>query len=283
MLSVLYGLMKGAYNLKVRHIPLSFPALPSAFDGFRLIHISDLHTGSFPSVQPVRDAVQLINQQEADLVCFTGDLVNYQTSEADPFLEALQQIQARYGIYAIRGNHDYGNYKTWPDMEAWQANNAAMVSTYQQLGWHLLRNEWRFIRKGDASIPVIGVDNWSSLKRFTNYGNLATASENLPADTFQLLLSHDPTHWSKEVVHHYPDIDLTLSGHTHGMQMGIDFTRFKASPARMIYKHWAGLYRKAHQYLYVNRGLGFFGFPARFGVYPEITVIELRQGESTWN
>lgn len=278
MLSVLYGLMKGAYNLKVRHIPLSFPTLPAAFDGFRLIHISDLHTGSFPSVQPVRDAVQLINQQKADVVCFTGDLVNYQTAEADPFLEALQQIQARHGVYVIRGNHDYGNYKTWPDREAWQANNAAMVSTYQQLGWHLLRNEWRFIRKEGASIPIIGVDNWSSLKRFTNYGNLAAASADLPAGTFQLLLSHDPTHWSKEVVHRYPDIDLTLSGHTHGMQMGIDFTRFKASPARMIYKHWAGLYRKAHQYLYVNRGLGFFGFPVRFGVYPEITVIELRQG-----
>lgn len=283
MLSVLYGLMKGAFNLKVKHVTLNFPVLPTEFEGFRILQISDFHAGSFQSIQPVEEAVQLINRQEPDAIVFTGDLVNYQTAEAEPFLEALQQIKARKGVYAILGNHDYGNYRTWASKDEWQANLDAMTATHEFLGWQLLRNEWCLMKEGDATIPIIGVDNWSSLKRFTNYGNLSKACKGLPANTFKILLSHDPTHWRSEVLRDYPDIDLTLSGHTHGMQMGIDFAGFKASPARMIYKHWAGLYRQGHQYLYVNRGLGFFGFPARFGVYPEITVMELRRGQQYLN
>lgn len=280
MLSVLYGLMKGAFNLKVKHVTLHFQNLPKAFDGFRILHFSDLHTGSFQTLQPVEEAVQLINQQGADVVFFTGDLVNYETAEADPFLPILGKITAPHGVYAILGNHDYGNYKTWPSAQAWEANLAAMTTTYQNLGWHLLRNERQALTLGDETIPVLGVDNWSSLKRFINYGNLSKTAEGVPKDSFQILLSHDPTHWSQEVVQEFPQVDLTLSGHTHGMQMGMDFARFKASPARMIYKHWAGLYRKGSQYLYVNRGLGFFGFPARLGVYPEVTVLELLKGGS---
>lgn len=275
MLSVLYGLMKGAFNLKVKRVTLNFQNLPEAFNGFRVLHISDLHAGSFQTPQPIEEAVQLINQQGADVVFFTGDLVNYETAEAEPYLPILSKIQAPHGVYAILGNHDYGNYKTWPSADAWQDNLDSMTDTYHKLGWKLLRNEWHALTRNGESIPVLGVDNWSSLKRFINYGNLSKTVQGVPQSPFQILLSHDPTHWSQEVVRYFPQIDLTLSGHTHGMQVGMDFSRFKASPARMIYKHWAGLYRKGSQYLYVNRGLGFFGFPARLGVYPEITVLEL--------
>ena len=277
MLSVLYGLMKGAFNLKVKEVSLGFRRLPEAFHGFRILHISDLHLGSFQTIQPVDEAVKLINQQGADAVFFTGDLVNYETSEVAPYLPILSRIQAPHGVYAILGNHDYGNYKTWLTRDAWQANLDDLRQVYEDLGWTLLRNESGALTQGGKTIPVIGVDNWSALKRFINYGDLRQAIEGVSQDAFQILLSHDPTHWSQEVVWAYPQIDLTLSGHTHGMQLGMDFTRFKASPARMIYKHWAGLYRKGSQYLYVNRGLGFFGFPARLGVYPEITVIELEK------
>lgn len=272
---MLYGIMKGAYNFKVKRLKLDFQHLPRAFDNFKIIHISDLHLGSFSSREPLDEAIELINHQKPDVIFFTGDLVNYDTREAEPYLDALKQIQARKGIYSILGNHDYGNYKEWRDKKAWEANLEAMSATHKKLGWHLLRNTHTFINQQGESLTVIGVDNWSSLKRFKNYGNLPLAYQGAEDQSFKILLSHDPTHWNKVVTQDYQNIDLTLSGHTHGMQFGMDFKRFKMSPARMIYKHWAGLYHKGDQYLYVNRGLGFFGFPARLGVYPEITVLEL--------
>ncbi len=272
---MIYGAMKGAYNYKVKRIRLDFDHLPKAFEHFKIVHISDFHLGSFLSIKPLQEAVELINKQKPDAIFFTGDLVNYETEEVKPYLETLNRIQADQGIYSILGNHDYGNYREWDNDEEWENNLNSMIDVHKQLGWHLLRNTNTILEKEGDSIALMGVDNWSAFKRFYSYGDLAKAYQGLGGYPFKMLLSHDPTHWNKVVIKDYSDIDLTFSGHTHGMQFGFDFTKFKMSPAKMVYKHWAGLYHKRNQYLYVNRGLGFFGFPARIGVYPEITVLEL--------
>ncbi len=278
LFSMLYGMIKGAYNYKVKRVRLNFKHLPPAFDNFKIVHISDIHLGSFQSNEPLQQAIELINKQQADAVFFTGDLVNYDSEETSSFMKDLSRIHAKAGVYSILGNHDYGNYKNWKSQKDWQNNLDKMVSVQKELGWHLLRNTNTRIWQNGDSLALIGVDNWSSLKRFKNYGNLEEAYEGVENQAFKILLSHDPTHWNQVVIQDYPQIDLTLSGHTHGMQFGFDFenfARFRMSPAKMLYKHWAGLYHKGDQYLYVNRGLGFFGFPARIGVYPEITVLEL--------
>lgn len=275
---MLYGMIKGAYNYKIKRLRLNFKHLPAAFDNFKIVHISDIHLGSFQSKGPLQEAIELINKQKPDVILFTGDLVNYDTKEAIPYLEDLKRLKAKSGIYSILGNHDYGNYKEWETEEDWQNNLEAMTSVHHQLGWQLLRNTNTVIEENGDALALIGVDNWSSLKRFKNYGNLDEAYKGAADQPFKILLSHDPTHWNKVVTQDYQQIDLTLSGHTHGMQFGFDFekfARFRMSPAKMLYKHWAGLYHKGDQYLYVNRGLGFFGFPLRIGVHPEITVLEL--------
>lgn len=275
---MIYGAMKGAYDFKVRKLRLNFKHLPKNFHNLKIVQLSDLHAGGFKTEDPVQEIVELVNQQNPDLVVFTGDLVNYRASEAKPFADVLNKIQAPMGVFSILGNHDYGHYAEWKSEADMQENFEQMLAMHEKLGWQLLRNEHYVLKQQDEALTLIGVENWSSFKRFPNYGNLEKALKSSDDSGFKILLSHDPTHWNKAVIKDHPDIDLTLSGHTHGMQFGFETKRIKISPAKMMYKRWAGLYNKGHQYLYVNRGLGFFGFPARVGVLPEITVIELGRG-----
>jgi len=273
----IYGMVRGAYNYQVKRVTLKFPHLPKAFDGFKVLQISDLHTGSFNSPEPLKKAVALINNQAADLVFFTGDLVNNIAPEALPHIPVLSQIKSRNGVYSILGNHDYGDYVNWGSREEKIANLNHLKQNHQQLGWRLLLNEHVLIQKDGEQFAVLGVENWSTRLHFPKYGNLSKAYAGAEQIPFKILLSHDPSHWDGEVNPHYPDIDLTLSGHTHGMQFGVNIPGFKWSPVQYVYKQWAGLYQKGRQYLYVNTGLGFLGYPGRVGFLPEITVFELKQ------
>jgi len=272
----IYGMVRGAYNYQVKKVVLKFPNLPPAFNGYRALQISDLHTGSFTSSEPLKKAVALINKQNADLVFFTGDLVNNIATEVLPYIDVLKNITARDGLFSIFGNHDYGDYVNWENQEAKVNNLKHLSEAHQKIGWRLLLNEHVTISKENAQIAILGVENWSTRLHFPKYGNLAKAYSGSEKTPFKVLLSHDPSHWDGEINKLYPDIDLTLSGHTHGMQFGINIPGFKWSPVQYVYKQWAGLYQKGSQYLYVNPGLGFLGYPGRVGFLPEITVFEFR-------
>ncbi|KAA5548418.1 metallophosphoesterase [Adhaeribacter rhizoryzae] len=277
LVAFVYGMVRGAYNYQVKKVTLRLPDLPLAFQGYRAIQISDLHTGSFTSTKPLHKAVALINKQQADLVFFTGDLVNNVATEVLPHIDALKNISARDGKFSVLGNHDYGDYVSWPTREAKIQNLNRLKDAHRQIGWKLLLNEHAVIQKGPDQLAIIGIENWSTRLHFPKYGNLPVAyvgTENIP---FKILLSHDPSHWDGEVNTRFPDIHLTLSGHTHGMQFGVNIAGFKWSPVQYVYKQWAGLYKKGSQYLYVNTGLGFLGYPGRVGFLPEITVFEFQR------
>ncbi len=276
--SMIYGMAFNPYNYKVRNLRLILPDLPGSFDGFRIVQISDIHTGSFLSTDPLARAVNIINEQNPDVVFFTGDLVNYNHEEALIFIDILKKIEAKHGVISIFGNHDYGDYYKWKNLEAKENDIQELRKIHSQLGWNLLWDEHLYIERAGEKIGVIGVQNCSS-HGFSNYGNLEKATKNISYTPVNILLSHDPSHWRKEVIKKYPDINLTLSGHTHGMQFGVEIPGFKWSPIQYIYKEWAGLYQEKNQYLYVNRGLGFIGYPGRVGILPEITVIELKKKE----
>jgi hypothetical protein len=270
------GMVKWAHDFRVRKVNLNFPDLPWPFEGMRIVQISDLHLGSWASVDPIEEAAGIINDLDADLVLFTGDLVNYSTSEAIRFKEALESIQARHGVYAILGNHDYGDYVNWPSAEEKSENLTSLYSFFEEIGWKLLRNANDVIEIEGEKLALIGVENWSANPRFPKLGNLSKAMQGVADAPVKILLSHDPTHWEKEVSLKYPEIDLTLSGHTHGFQFGVELKHFRWSFAQYIYKYWAGLYQNENsekpQYLYVNRGLGMIGYPGRVGILPEITL-----------
>jgi len=282
------GMTSWAYNFKVKKEVIHLVNLPEAFDGLRIVQISDMHLGSWTSTKSMQRAVKMINELNPDLVFFTGDLVSFQTNEAYPFENQLKKIKSKYGVFSVLGNHDYGDYSRWDSPEAKTINFNNLIDFQKRIGWTLLNNQNFLIyppgvdtlNKKDA-IAIIGVENWSSHTRFKKNGNLGKAlsgTENVP---FKLLLSHDPTHWEKQVCSKYKDIDITFSGHTHGMQMGIEFWGIKWSPAQWMYKYWAGLYSSEScnkkQYLYVNRGLGNIAYPGRVGMPPEITLIELKK------
>ncbi|MFB9863636.1 metallophosphoesterase [Rufibacter immobilis] len=276
--TLIWGMVKGAYSYQVKRVTLRFPNLPAAFDGFRLLQITDMHSGSFHSGEPLEEAVALINKQAADVVVFTGDIVNNVASEVEPYVPTLAKIKAPGGVYSILGNHDYGDYVEWPSRDAKIHNLNTLKEHHRRAGWDLLLNEHRVLERNGQRIALLGVENWSTRMNFPRYGSLSRAyagTEELP---FKVLLSHDPSHWDGEVNTHYQDIDLTLSGHTHGMQFGVNIPGFKWSPVQYVYKQWAGLYRKGRQYLYVNVGLGFLGYHGRVGFLPEITVFEFRRG-----
>ena len=277
----LIGIIKWANDFRIRNVDLSFENLPKKFHGLRIVQISDLHLGSWASTRPMEEVSEMIQDLSPDLVVFTGDLVNFSTAEAYRFREILKRIQAPHGVYAILGNHDYGDYVTWPDETGWQKNLDDLYRFYEQIGWKLLNNENILLSKGEDELAVIGVENWSANSRFRSNGNLGKALTGIEDVPFKLLLSHDPTHWEVEVSNKYPGIDLTLSGHTHGFQFGVEFRNFKWSLAQYVYKYWAGLYSNIssgrEQYLYVNRGLGMVGYPGRVGILPEITVITLEK------
>jgi uncharacterized protein len=273
------GMVKWAHDFRVRHVDLNLNRLPWSFKGLRIVQISDLHLGSWASVDPIEEAVGIINELDPDIVLFTGDLVNYSTNEAYRFRETLKKIQSRHGVYAILGNHDYGDYVNWPSGMDKAANMTAMYRFFDEIGWHLLRNENRIIEIEGEKLALIGVENWSANPRFPKLGNLAKAIAGTEDAPVKILMSHDPTHWEKEVSKKFPEIDLTLSGHTHGFQFGVELKNFRWSFAQYVYKYWAGLYSTVNpektQYLYVNRGLGMIGYPGRIGILPEITLFRL--------
>lgn len=272
--SLLYGIVKGKYNFKVRKLKLNFSNLPKSFDGFKIVQISDVHLGSFDSIEAIEDAVQMINRQDADVILFTGDLVNNDSREAIPFISELKKLKAKRGVYSILGNHDYGDYKTWNSEEEKEENNQLLHDFQDQMNFKLLKNENVIFEKDGESIGLYGVENWGH-KPFPQRADLDKAIQGAEEVPFKILMTHDPTHWVKKVIPYPTLFDITFSGHTHGMQMGIDIPGFKWSPVKYIYPYWAGLYKESEKYLYVNRGFGFVAFPGRAGIWPEITVVEL--------
>ena len=272
--SMLFGITKGKYNFKINKVKLALENLPEAFNGFKLVHVSDIHSGSFDDKDAVIKGIQMINDQGADAILFTGDLVNNDSNEILPFIEDFKKLKADYGIYSILGNHDYGDYKSWNSEKDKQDNMQLLYAHQKEMGFRLLNNDNATIERDGEFIGIYGVENWGN-PPFPQRGDLDQAlkgAEDLP---FKILMSHDPTHWDKKVLEHPTHFDLTLSGHTHGMQFGVEIPGFKWSPIKYIYPQWAGLYKQASQLLYVNRGFGFLGFPGRVGIWPEITVIEL--------
>ncbi|WP_299312363.1 metallophosphoesterase [uncultured Aquimarina sp.] len=275
---LVHGIFRGKYNFKVISHVLYFEDLPSAFDGFRLTQISDIHSGSFDEVAKIEYAVDLINEQKSDLLVFTGDIVNTMASEMDDWIDVFKGLDTPfYGKYSILGNHDYGEYVTWNTEEEKDANFEAIKEVHSKIDFRLLLNENTFVEKDGERIAIVGVENWGH--NFKKAGDLTKASTGISKEDFKILLSHDPSHWEYEVKKHEDHYHLTLSGHTHGFQFGIEIPGFlKWSPVQYVYKQWAGMYNEMGRYLNVNRGFGFHAFPGRVGIWPEITVIELRKG-----
>ncbi|MFT3793539.1 metallophosphoesterase [Flavobacterium sp.] len=278
-LSLIYGMTIGKYNYKVMRQQVFFPDLPDAFDGFKLTQISDVHSGSFDNPDKINHAIDLINEQDSDLILFTGDIVNVHAKEMHPWIEAFNRIRPHaFGKYSVLGNHDYGEYVEWPSQKEKAENFAAIKDLHRQIDFKLMLNEHAFLQKGNDKIALVGVENWG--RNFKQAGDLRKASEGLQKEDFKILMSHDPSHWEEQVKRHEKNFHLTLSGHTHGLQFGIEIPGFfKWSPAQYIYKQWAGLYEEFGRYVYVNRGFGFHAYPGRVGIMPEITVIELKKGE----
>jgi predicted MPP superfamily phosphohydrolase len=278
-LSLIYGIFEGRYNYKVIKQAIHFPDLPDSFDGFTITQISDVHSGSFDNPEKINYAIDLVNEQNSDLILFTGDIVNTHAKEMHPWIETFNRIKKhKYGKYSVLGNHDYGEYVTWPTQIDKEENFNAIKNLYGQIGFTLLLNEHTFIEKGNDKIALIGVENWG--KNFKQAGDLKKASQHLSKEDFKILMSHDPSHWDEVVQHDDKHIHLTLSGHTHGMQFGIEIPGyFKWSLAQYVYKQWAGLYENLGRYVYVNRGFGFHAYPGRVGIMPEITVIQLIKGK----
>ncbi len=272
--TLLYG-FGNKYNYQVRKIKLRFPNLPASFRGLKLVQISDIHSGSFQDKQAVAHGIDLVMQQKADLVLFTGDLVNDRASEMDEYKALFSRIKAPMGVYSTLGNHDYGDYVSWPSDAAKKANLEQLKQVHADMGWRLLMNEHVLLEKGGERIALLGIENWGAKGRFPKYGKMTQAYPGTETVPFKILMSHDPSHWDAEVKLKYPAIDLMLAGHTHGMQFGLENPYFKWSPVQWMYKEWAGLYEDGKQKLYVNRGFGFIGYPGRVGILPEITVIEL--------
>lgn len=279
-LSIIYGILEGKYNFKVIKQTVFFPDLPDAFDGFKITQISDVHSGSFDNPEKINYAIDLINAQEADMILFTGDIVNTHAKEMHPWLETFNRIKDyKYGKFSVLGNHDYGEYVTWHSEKEKDENFQEIKRLYGQIGFKLMLNEHTYIQKGDDKIALIGVENWGV--NFKKAGDLNKASENVHQDDFKVLMSHDPSHWEAEIKNHPKNFHLTFAGHTHGMQFGIEIPGyFKWSLAQYIYKQWAGLYENVGRYVYVNRGFGFHAYPGRVGIMPEITVIELKKGRN---
>lgn len=272
--TLLYG-FSNKYKYQVKKLTLAFENLPKAFEGMKIVHISDIHSGSFQNKAAVNHGVDLILQQQPDLILFTGDLVNDRAEEMQDYIDVFNRLTAPMGVYSSLGNHDYGDYVSWPSEQAKTENLERLKQVHTQLGWRLLMNEHVLFEKGGEQIALLGIENWGAKGRFPKYGKMKEAYPGTEKIPFKMLLSHDPSHWDAEVKTQYSDINLMFSGHTHGMQFGLENPYFKWSPVQWMYKQWAGLYEEGNQKLYVNRGYGFIGYPGRVGILPEITVIEL--------
>lgn len=267
------GMILGPHRYKIHEVTIAINKLPVAFENFKIVQISDIHSGSFYNKKGVQKGVNLVNAQEADVVFFTGDLVNDDATEMKPFQAIFSQIDAPHGVFSILGNHDYGDYVQWPSKEAKAQNLENLKTVHSDMGWRLLLDEHVYLEKESEKIALIGVQNWG--KGFHQVGDLKKAYAGID-DSVKLLLSHDPTHWDEEVTKSYSDIQVTFSGHTHGAQMGFEIGKYRWSPIQLRYKKWAGLYETGDQKLYINRGFGFLGYPGRLGIWPEISVIRLK-------
>jgi len=277
---VIVGFINGIgnrYRYQVKRVKVKFPNLPAAFRGLKIVQLSDIHAGSFDNPEAVSKGIQMALDLKPDIVFFTGDLVNDRSSEMGEYQKIFARLKAPMGVYSILGNHDYGDYVSWPSEEAKVANLNMLKKIHADMGWRLMMNEHLILERGEDKIALLGIENWGAKAHFPKYGSMKNAYEGLAEKNiqFKILLSHDPSHWTNQVRTEYPDIDLTLSGHTHGMQFGVEIPWLKWSPVQYIYKYWAGLYNEGKQYLYVNRGFGFLGYQGRFGIMPEITLLEL--------
>ena len=271
------GMFKWVYQFMVAEQKIKISSIPSGLKGFKIVQISDMHLGSWTNPKPLEQAVEMINAMNADIVVFTGDLVNFSTREAYKFEETLSKVRAKKGVFTVLGNHDYGDYIKWPNSKAKKQNMSDLFAFYNRIGWKLLNNTNVIFETANGSLALVGVENWGANPRFPKHGDLQKALKGTNKADVKVLLSHDPSHWDKVVIPEDYNINLTLAGHTHGFQFGYEGKNIKWSPAKWMYKHWAGLYTdtKSGNYLYVNRGIGSIGYPGRIGILPEITLIEL--------
>jgi predicted MPP superfamily phosphohydrolase len=272
--SLLYG-FGNKYKYQLVHKKVTIKNLPESFKGFKIIHISDIHSGSLKEIDAVQKGIDLIQKQKPDLILFTGDLVNDRATEMNELSSVFGQLTAPKGVYSILGNHDYGDYVQWPSKQAKEENLTALKEVHAAMGWRLLMNEHVTIQHNGEQIKLVGIENWGAKARFPKYGQMDKAMDGVDPNEVIILMSHDPSHWEAQVISAYPQVDLMLSGHTHGMQFGLENPYFKWSPVQWVYKQWAGLYQQGNQKLYVNRGFGFLGYPGRVGIMPEITLLEL--------
>ena len=272
-----YGVISGAHDYRVRRVTVKLPNLPKSFDGIRIGQLSDIHSGSFFNKTAVKGGVEMFLKEKPDVIFFTGDLVNNETTEVNEYINIFNKLKAPLGVYSVTGNHDYGDYNPKREDRRWkQENFNALVAAHKQMGYDILLNENRRIKQGSDEIAIIGIENWGA-GRFSKYGKLDQAYRGSEDAPIKLLLSHDPSHWDAQVRPNYADIDMAFAGHTHGFQFGVEIGNFKWSPSQYVYKQWAGLYQEGSQYLYVNRGFGYLGYPGRIGMPPELTIIELKR------
>jgi len=271
-----YAMWRGKYHYKVHRETLYFDDLPAAFDEFTITQVSDIHSGSFDSIDGVKRGIDLAIAQKSDLFVFTGDLVNNAAFEIEPYMEYFRQIKAPFGQFSILGNHDYGDYIHWESEAEKAANLQQLKVNHWAMDYKLMLDENVTLEKGGEKISLIGVQNWGS--GFIKIGDLDKALKGVDPKNFKILLSHDPTHWEEIVKKHPANIHLTLAGHTHGAQFGIEAAGLRWSPVQYRYPHWAGLAKYQNRYLYINRGFGFLAFSGRLGIWPEITVLTLKRG-----
>jgi uncharacterized protein len=271
-----YGILSGAHDYRVRRLTVKLPNLPKSFDGITVGHVSDIHTGSFFNKTAVKGGVELVMKEKPDLIFFTGDLVNNQSKEVEDYVNIFNKLKAPFGVYSVTGNHDYGDYHRWSSIDEKQGNFRDLMEAHRLMDFKLLMNENHLIEQGGEKLAILGNENWGA-GRFSKYGKLHKAYQGTDDAAVKLLLSHDPSHWDAEVRKLYPDIDVMFSGHTHGFQFGVEIGNFKWSPSQYAYKQWAGLYQEGPQYLYVNRGFGYLGYPGRIGMPPELTIMELKR------
>ena len=274
--TMVYGVISGAHDYRIRRQTIKLPNLPSSFEGIKIAQLSDIHSGSFFNKTAVRGGVEMVLGEKPDLIFFTGDLVNNEASEVKEYIDVFGKLKAPLGVYSITGNHDYGDYHRWPSPDAKRKNFKDLIEAHRLLGFDLLMNTNRRVELDGDHISIIGIENWGG-RGFTKYGKLEQGYRGAEDAAVKLLLSHDPSHWDAQVRPLYNDIDVMFAGHTHGFQFGVELGSFKWSPSQYAYKQWAGLYQENNQYLYVNRGFGYIGYPGRIGMPPEITVFELKR------
>jgi uncharacterized protein len=275
-LTMSYGILSGAHDYRIRRKTIYFPNLPKEFDGVQIGQLSDIHSGSFFNKTAVKGGVEMLLGEKPDLIFFTGDLVNNEAEEVKEYISIFNKLKAPLGVYSTLGNHDYGDYKNWSSEAAKQSNLEDLKAAHKELGWRLMMNENLPVKVDGEQIGILGIENWGA-GRFAKYGKMDLAHQGSEEYPFKILLSHDPSHWDAQVRPNYADVDLMLSGHTHGFQFGVEIGGFQWSPSQYVYKQWAGLYQEENQYLYVNRGFGYLGYPGRIGILPEITILELKR------